>query len=448
MTQTADVIVVGAGVQGASLAFHLARRGVSVLILERSTVAAGATGRSSGFVRMHYDLESDSRLAWASYPYFRDWAERVGDGDCGFVRTGFVQLVPEAQADALRANVEMQQRVGIPTSVIDAARLPAWSRGSGPTMSRPRRTSPNRATRTRPAPPPASSPRPVAWGRATSAAVGSPASSSMVSGLPAWRSDRGRFSAPVVVDVAGAWAPALARTAGVELPGRAVATRDGLLRAAARPGVGVPGRDRPRRRHLLPARGSRADAGRARDGQRDRRLAGPSGDAAPPVDRRCDGRRRSAPGCRGWSRARYRTAHGGQDGITPDQRPIMGRAGPDGFYSRCGFSGTGFKTAPAVGACMAELILDGHASTVDIGPYALDRFAEGRRLEGEQPIRPALAVAAALPPGRTSGPSGRYPGGRCPADFVAFRTDRPVGSRAVSRRPCTGRSPSRGARAA
>jgi choline dehydrogenase-like flavoprotein len=70
MIETADVIIVGAGVQGASLAFHLARRGTRVLVLERESVAAGATGRSSGFVRMHYDLESDARLAWASFPYF------------------------------------------------------------------------------------------------------------------------------------------------------------------------------------------------------------------------------------------------------------------------------------------------------------------------------------------------------------------------------------------
>ena len=75
MTETADVIVVGAGVQGASLAFHLARRGASVLVLERESVAAGATGRSSGFVRMHYDLESEARLAWASFPYFHAWQE-------------------------------------------------------------------------------------------------------------------------------------------------------------------------------------------------------------------------------------------------------------------------------------------------------------------------------------------------------------------------------------
>jgi sarcosine oxidase subunit beta len=78
-----------------------------------------------------------------------------------------------------------------------------------------------------------------------------------------------------------------------------------------------------------------------------------------------------------------RTAHGGQDGITPDQRAILGQAGPDGFYLACGFSGTGFKTAPAIGMCMSELILDGRATTVDISPYGLARFAEGRPLVGE-----------------------------------------------------------------
>jgi len=82
----------------------------------------------------------------------------------------------------------------------------------------------------------------------------------------------------------------------------------------------------------------------------------------------------------------FRVAHGGQDGIsTADQRPILGRAGPDGFVLACGFSGTGFKTAPAIGQCLTELILDGAATTVDISGYALERFAEGRPLRGPHP---------------------------------------------------------------
>ena len=57
-----------------------------------------------------------------------------------------------------------------------------------------------------------------------------------------------------------------------------------------------------------------------------------------------------------FARAGLHSAHSGQDGITPDQHPIIGPAGPDGFWLDCGFSGTGFKTAPAIGASLAELI--------------------------------------------------------------------------------------------
>ena len=111
MSDTADVIVIGAGVQGASLAFHLASRGASVIVVERSTVAAGATGRSSGLVRMHYDLLAETQLAWVSYPYYRDWPERVG-GECGFTRTGFLWIEPAAGSAKLRANVADHQALG------------------------------------------------------------------------------------------------------------------------------------------------------------------------------------------------------------------------------------------------------------------------------------------------------------------------------------------------
>ena len=91
-----------------------------------------------------------------------------------------------------------------------------------------------------------------------------------------------------------------------------------------------------------------------------------------------------------------RTAHGGQDGITPDQRAILGPAGPDGFYLACGFSGTGFKTAPAIGMCMAELILDGRATTVDITPYEPRPVRRGPPARRRASVRRALAVEVAL----------------------------------------------------
>ena len=119
MSNTAEVIIIGAGVHGASLAFHLAKRGLKVIVLEKKFVAAGATGRSSGLVRMHYDVKQDLELAWVSFPYFRNWKEMIGR-DTGFTRTGFIQLVAPDDVEKLKANVVMHQQIGIPVILINA----------------------------------------------------------------------------------------------------------------------------------------------------------------------------------------------------------------------------------------------------------------------------------------------------------------------------------------
>lgn len=82
----------------------------------------------------------------------------------------------------------------------------------------------------------------------------------------------------------------------------------------------------------------------------------------------------------GMDKGSLHSLHGGYDGITPDQKAIMGQAGPEGFYLTCGFSSTGYKIAPAVGACMAELIVDGETKTADIQPFNPERFSEGNLL--------------------------------------------------------------------
>jgi sarcosine oxidase subunit beta len=77
------------------------------------------------------------------------------------------------------------------------------------------------------------------------------------------------------------------------------------------------------------------------------------------------------------------SAHSGQDGITPDQHPIIGPAGPEGFWLDCGYSGTGFKIAPAVGSSLAQLIVEGPAANDDLAIYRLERFADGNLIAGE-----------------------------------------------------------------
>jgi sarcosine oxidase subunit beta len=384
MNETADVIVVGAGVQGASLAFHLAQRGAHVLVLERSSIASGATGRSSGFVRMHYDLESESRLAWASFGYFRDWSTVVGAGDCGFVRTGFLQLVPKALADNLRANVEMHQRLGIdsrvvgppeiadliPDAVTDDVTIGAYEPASG--YADPSGTAAGFLAAAR-----RDGTRVIQGCRVHSVVVEGEA----VVGVD---TDRGRFAAPIVVDVAGAWAAELARTAGVDVPVETWRHDTAYFGLPDGRGPGFPivideanqVYFRPEGREMMLVG---LESGNVLGGSPDRPLEALRSEALEEmVTRVCNRVPWMAEGT-------LRTAHGGQDGITPDQRAILGAAGPDGLFLACGFSGTGFKTAPAVGACLAELILDGRATTVDISGYSLDRFAAGRPLVGDHP---------------------------------------------------------------
>jgi glycine/D-amino acid oxidase-like deaminating enzyme len=77
------------------------------------------------------------------------------------------------------------------------------------------------------------------------------------------------------------------------------------------------------------------------------------------------------------------------DCYSPDRRAILGRApGVDGLYFATAFSGSGFKIAPAVGTCVAELITEGQAKTVDISAFRPERFAEGRLIAGRHPYAP------------------------------------------------------------
>ncbi|MCX6066220.1 MAG: FAD-dependent oxidoreductase [Chloroflexi bacterium] len=379
MSNTADIIIIGAGVHGASLAFHLAQRGVKATILEKTFVAAGATGRSSGLVRMHYDTQVDSQLAWESFRYFRNWKELVG-GDSGFTRTGFIQIVAREHQDALRKNTEMQQRVGIPSFIIsadDVKRLApafvtddfdiaAYEPESGYAMPSDTANALMNAARERGA-------RLVQ----NCAVTGIQTSGGRVTGV---ETAQGLFSAPVVVNAAGAWAGKLNQLAGLELPYDT--WRHDTMFVVRPPEIGPSHPtviDFPKEIYFRPEGGLTLvgledgnPLGESPDGDADHAKAGFVERA---IDRICE----RVPV---MEKGGLHSAHGGYDGITPDQHPLLGLAGLDGFYLDCGFSGTGFKIGPAVGLCMSELILDGAAKTVDISSLAPGRFAAGKIVQG------------------------------------------------------------------
>jgi sarcosine oxidase subunit beta len=134
--KTADVLILGAGVMGASLAFHLAkRRAGKIVVLEKDHTGQGASGRSSALVRMHYSFPPEVQLAVKSLEIFRNWTEIVGEASV-FRRIGFVCLVSKSERERLEANVVMQKSHGVRTEVIscsDLAKLePDWDLADEP----------------------------------------------------------------------------------------------------------------------------------------------------------------------------------------------------------------------------------------------------------------------------------------------------------------------------
>ena len=220
-----------------------------------------------------------------------------------------------------------------------------------------------------------------------------------------WRPTRGRIGASVVVDAAGAWAPELARTVGLEVPVQPWRHDTAYLglpegRDASFPIVLDHGRQvyfRPEGHEQMLAG---LETANELGGSPDRPFRPIDADvSAELVSRVCQRVPWMASGS-------LRGAFAGQDGMTPDQRPIVDRAGPDGFYLLCGFSGTGFKTAPAVGAGLADWILDG-------GPP----HADSRRSHcGDSPTvhrssgRTRTATSGSRRGGVPAGHSGRRPG--------------------------------------
>ena len=380
MSNTADVLIIGGGIHGASLAFHLAERGVKPLVLEKNFIGAGATGRSSGLVRMHYDVRQDSELAWVSFGYFRNWTERVG-GESGFTCTGFIQIVARENEAALRKNTAMQQDVGIPTFLIsadDVKRLApffltddfdiaAYEPESG--YADPSATAASLINAAK---------EKGAHIVQDCTVTGVIVESEKAKGV---NTTQGDFFAPVVVNAAGPWADKLNAMVGLDIP-YTTWRHDTMF-------VGVPKGmghnfptviDFPNEMYFRPETGSLMlvgledgnPLGDSPEGDTDHAIKGFVERA---IERICQ----RVPV---MENSYLHTAHGGYDGITPDQHPLLGQAGPDGFYLQCGMSGTGFKISPAVGLCMSELILDGEASTVDISIYKPQRFAEGKEIKG------------------------------------------------------------------
>jgi sarcosine oxidase subunit beta len=387
VAHTADVVVIGGGVIGTSIAFALAAAGVKrVTLLEKGALASGASGRSSALIRMHYVNEEDARLAWASFPVFRDWPERMG-GPPVFTHTGFVAVVGPQDAAALRANVGMLRTIGVDTTAVSPAELKALQ----PHVN----VDDVGAAAYEPASGYASPADVVEGFRRQAAQRGADirqwtAVTRVVrrdSAVIGVETAEGRIDAGAVVVAAGAWAPRLCRDIGLPLAARPKALDTMLVTRP--PDVAAPHMvviDHVLGTYFRPEGDVQTIVGvpcQVWDIDPDTMPTGL------PPSAPTDGAHMLTHRMPAMERARLSRGYRAFDCYSADRHAILGAVrGIDGLYLATAFSGSGFKIAPAVGTCLAELITEGRARTVDIAAFRPERFAEGLPIAGRHPYAP------------------------------------------------------------
>jgi sarcosine oxidase subunit beta len=378
----ADIVILGAGVIGASIAFQLTQRKAGrIVILDKDHVGRGGSGRSSALIRMHYSYPPEVQLALVSLHMFQHWREIVGEpGD--FRKTGFVRIVHPNETERLKLNVEMQRHAGVNVQLITREELkqiePDWSvdevelaayepdsgygDGAGVAndfLSRARDKGATYLPRT----------------QATSLLV----AGDRIRGV---YTDHGEIHAPIVVAATGPWSRPLFQKAGYDLPIETEYQQVAILKNA--PGMksgGCACIDSVTATYFRsdgPDKFLVGDFYGKRGADPDNFPQRASDDLLEEIIERAS---RRIPALENAEVMRGVT---GVYDMTPDCRPLLGEIpGIGGLYVCAGFSGMGFKISPGIGVVMSELLLDGRSKTVDISPFRPSRFAEGQPIKAE-----------------------------------------------------------------
>ncbi|MEI2618810.1 MAG: FAD-dependent oxidoreductase [Thermomicrobiales bacterium] len=384
MSEQAEVVIIGGGIMGTSLALALTRLGVrDVLVLERHTVASGASGKTGALLRQHYTNVPEATLAHLSLQTFANWADAVG-GDCGFRRTGSIVTVATSGDDAVNVErmhrvVAMQREVGIQSEVISADRLvdlQPFDRADDITAAIYERDSGYVDAVAATHGMADAAIRGGARVRERCAVTGLQSDGGRVMGV---ETTDGPVSAGAVVCAAGAWSVPLLAGIGLAVPVEAQRVQVVVL-------------NRPLE---MPADGTMTYVDTAagffcRDWGPGRTLAGVGGgefhDIVDPFafDERSEPRfgevvksyvARRMPA---MARAHELYGYAGIYDMTPDTHPILsGIEGLDGLYLMLGFSGAGFKKGPAIGQSLASLIVHGRGDPVDLTRFRFSRFSDG-----------------------------------------------------------------------
>jgi sarcosine oxidase subunit beta len=384
---TADVVIVGGGIEGAAAAWALGQRGVTdVVVAERNTVASGMTGKSSGIVRCHYGVTSLAAMATVGLDVFENAEENFGT-DIGFRQTGYVVGVGESNVESLRKSLAAQRAVGVETEEIDRSEVArmwpfadltpfeafGWEPRGGygdAYMTAQAFAATARAAGVRI--------------RQGTTVTGLSVVGDRVTGVRL--ADGSEISAGTVVVATGVWTKPFLAAHGIDVPIRVV--REQIVTIA--PGVNIGAvpvfSDLVSLQYVRPEVGGdilfgNSDLSDVEEADPDNYLNRATDTF---VDLTVDKVGTRFPG---FTDAAISSSYAGCYDVTPDWNPVISTTGLAGLVVAAGFSGHGFKIAPAVGRLVADLAIDGHSNDPRIphSDFRLSRFAEDELLKSPYP---------------------------------------------------------------
>ena len=383
----AEIIIIGGGVVGASVAYHLSERGAKdVLILERETAQGkGSTGKATGGVRTQFETEINIRMSQYSLDFFKN-----REFDCGYDPRGYLFFVTsEKGLDYLKRNVEKQKSLGVKDieivdtktiseicPILNCEDIIGGSFGARDGFINPLAVM-NYFTK-----------RALENGAKIEFAREVLSIETRNGKVTAIETNKGRIECEKVVLCSGAWARKLAKTAEIDLP---VEPQKRQI-IWAKSDFALPENlpmviDLETGFHFRPARDFTNSANRS-DIFDEIFFAYPNPDEKPSFDTNFD----ESFGEKVYERAKHRApflyetkpilekCRAGLYENTPDHHAILGGCEIEGLYFANGFSGHGVMHSPATGRALSEIILDGEASFLDVSCLSFERFANGKLL--------------------------------------------------------------------
>jgi sarcosine oxidase subunit beta len=373
---TADIVIIGGGCMGTSVAYHLAERGAGKIVLvERERfLGMGSTGRNAGGVRYQFSTEVNIRLSIVSLEMLAHFEELFGIS-AGYRPIGYLFLLTRpGEVAEFQANVALQQRLGVPwvrclepdeiAALVPLVNLEGILGGTF--CPRDGLADPYSVTQ--------------GFARGARARGVQIETETTVTGIRTEHgrvasvvTNRGEIATRTVVNCAGPWAAQIGAMAGLEIP--IVPLRRQFFTTDALPQIP---RDHPMTIEFTTSLYFHPEGAGLLIG-----MSNP--DETPGETYAIDEEFHLKTLERALYRlpllenARVASQMAGLYEVTPDAHPILAQARAlEGFYIAAGFSGHGFQHSPATGKVMSELILDGRATTIDISMLDLERFAEGR----------------------------------------------------------------------